>query len=87
MSAARVALRRGLAAGVVLLSAAASACPMCMATQENNRAAYVAGSILLTLLPLGMLVSLALYLKRRMQEQEREDDAARASDSPATPSP
>ncbi|MBN1204765.1 MAG: hypothetical protein JXB05_07565 [Myxococcaceae bacterium] len=87
MSAAREALRRGLAAGVLLLSSAASACPMCMSTQESNRAAYIAGSLLLTLLPLGMLIGLAVYLRRRMREQEREDDAARTATARATPSP
>jgi hypothetical protein len=60
---------------------------MCLAGQESNRTAYIIGSILLTVLPLGMLISLAVYLRRRMREQEREDDAARASTAQATPSP
>ncbi len=87
MSSAREALSRGLAAWVLLISSAASACPMCMSTQESNRAAYVAGSALLALLPLGLLISLALYLRRRMREQEPEDDAARTSTARVTPSP
>ena len=87
MSSERESLSRGLAAGVLLLASAASACPMCMSTQESNRAAYIAGSLLLTLLPLGMFISLALYLRRRMREQEREDDLARTATSRATPSP
>jgi hypothetical protein len=72
----------GLLALVVLLAApsAAWACPACLVTTEENRVAFAQTAIALTLLPLGMVGSVGLWLRSRARdaeaEVESEDDQA-----------
>jgi hypothetical protein len=72
------AARAWLAAWALLAPVAAWACPMCMAAVEENRSAYMVGTLFLIGLPLVMILALALYLRRKLREQEQEDEAARA---------
>jgi hypothetical protein len=56
----------------------ASACPVCFDARDRNRAAFFATTVFLSLLPLGMVAGLGLWLRRR----------ARALDTPpAAPEP
>ncbi len=54
---------------VVLLSilppGAAWACPMCISANDQNRVAFLSTTILLSLLPLGMVGGGLLWLRRR----------------------
>lgn len=80
-----MAMRRALVASVcaVLLLApdVAFACPVCFSAQnEDNRAAFVAMTAFLTLLPLGMLGVGLGWVWRRMQRQDASESLAPIGD-------
>lgn len=55
----------GLVVLVVLLApAVASACPGCFQANDNNRVAFLVTTLVLTLLPLGMIGAGLLWLRR-----------------------
>jgi len=61
----------------VLWPAAAHACSVCYAANDRNRAAFFDTTILLSMLPLGMVAGGALWLKRhaRLREEFAEREA------------
>ena len=60
------------ASAVLLLPAAALACPGCFAAAENNRSAFLITTLVLTLLPLGMLGAGLLWLRREALRRDPE---------------
>lgn len=56
---------------LVLLPAAAWACPSCVNTQEQNRVAYLLTTAFLSLLPLGMMGGIAYWLWRSARAAAR----------------
>jgi high-affinity Fe2+/Pb2+ permease len=65
----RLACGAALAAGLALAPAAAHACSVCFAaTEEQNRVAYLVTTVLMSVLPLGMVGGLVWWLHRRAQE-------------------
>jgi len=59
--------------GLALLAGAAEACPVCFSATDQNRMAFLGTTILLSLLPLGMLAGGVLYLLRRARQLGEED--------------
>lgn len=56
-----------------LLAGAAHACPVCFSATDGNRMAFLGTTVLLSLLPLGMLAGGVLYLRRRARQLDEED--------------
>lgn len=56
----------------------ALACPVCGDAPARSRAAYLAMTIVLSLLPLGAMGALIWVAVRRLRRAEQLDDAARA---------
>ncbi|MGD8825106.1 MAG: hypothetical protein PVI24_09015 [Myxococcales bacterium] len=54
----------------------AHACPSCASPLEENRQAFVDTTILLTVLPLGMIGGFVWWLRRRMREMEPAPEIA-----------
>lgn len=48
----------------------AHACPVCFEASDENRRAFVATTVLLSLLPLGMVTGAGLWLRRRVRRTE-----------------
>ena len=62
-----------LAVGVLFLAAfpeAVHACPVCFDSSDANRVAFLATTAFLSLLPLGMVASAGLWIRRRAKEQD-----------------
>lgn len=56
----------------------AAPCPVCFDANEENRIAFLATTGLLTLLPLGMVAGVGIWLRRRargLREDEERRDA------------
>ncbi|HWO88194.1 MAG TPA: hypothetical protein VNL98_03470 [Gemmatimonadales bacterium] len=78
----RVAL---LVSGALVLGPqVALACPMCFDPRAENRIAFAATAAVMTLLPLGMVGGLLLWLRRRARALNGEA-ANRNPDSPPPP--
>lgn len=61
----------------MLLPASAWACPACgLAGAGDNNGAYVAMSVMLSILPLGMIGGVAFWLYRRVTRRERPVSAS-----------
>ena len=60
----------GLALLALLAASSASACPVCFDAEDEARGAYLATTIVLSLLPLGLGGGAALWLRRRLKERE-----------------
>jgi hypothetical protein len=61
---------------LVLLAAApslANACPVCFDPRDENRAAFLATTAFMSLLPLGMVAALGLWLRHRIRSQRAAD--------------
>lgn len=59
----------GLALGLlVLLPETAWACPVCFDPRDENRVAFLATTVFLSLVPLGMVGGLGLWLRKRARE-------------------
>lgn len=58
---------------LALLPDAAAACPVCFDPREENRMAFLATTIFLSLLPLGMVAGAGLWMRRRMHELDQEE--------------
>lgn len=56
---------------LVALPGVAHACPVCFDPREENRAAFFATTVFLSLLPLGMVAGVVLWLRRRMRTLDR----------------
>jgi peptidoglycan/LPS O-acetylase OafA/YrhL len=69
----RFALRIAVALfAVAILSGAAAACPVCFSATDQNRMAFFGTTVLLSLLPLGMVAGGVLYLRRRARQLGEE---------------
>jgi hypothetical protein len=66
----------GTLALVVLLvvPTAAWACPACLVTSEESRVAFAQTAIALTLLPLGMVGGLGMWLRSRARDNVESDE-------------
>lgn len=69
--------RRVLIGGLALLLLAllpeqAWACPVCFDPREENRMAFLATTIFLSLLPLGMVAGAGVWVRRRVREMDEE---------------
>lgn len=62
-------------AAVALLPEAAHACAVCFDANSEIRWSFLATTIFLSLLPLGMVAGTGLWIRRRMQEMARTDGA------------
>jgi hypothetical protein len=64
----------GILALVLFLAvpATAWACPACLVTTEENRVAFAQTAIALTLLPLGMVGGVGMWLRSRARGNEAE---------------
>ncbi|MGB1655870.1 MAG: hypothetical protein ACPHQP_05460 [Longimicrobiales bacterium] len=64
---------------VALLPEAAWACPVCFDSSDENRQAFIATTVFLSLLPLGMVAGAGLYVRKRARDLS---DEASNSESP-----
>lgn len=71
------------AALVALAPGAAEACAVCFSGREEGRAAYLVTTLLLTLLPLGLIGGLVLWLRRRATALRVRPDARRPAPADA----
>jgi hypothetical protein len=74
---ARRALPLVVLALVVLASGEAAACSVCFSTTEENRWAFLGTTVFLSVLPVGILLGVGLWLRRKVLEMERHADSAR----------
>ena len=58
----------------VCLPDAASACSVCYAGAEESRKAFLFTTVLLSLLPIGMIATLAWWVWRHAQEADAAND-------------
>ena len=77
MSAPRRFARFALAALVAVLPRAAEACAVCLSGREDdNQRAFLAGTILLSTLPVALIGGIAWYVRRRAREIAEREAAA-----------
>lgn len=67
------------AALLIVLPEAAAACPVCFSGDEESRLAFLGTTVLLSLLPLGMVAGAGLWIRKRAREQ---DDGSEDRDRP-----
>ena len=58
---------------LVALPDLAHACPVCFDARDENRQAFLATTAFLTLLPLGMVAGVGLWLRKRAREIDAEE--------------
>lgn len=68
---------------VFALPDVAHACPVCFDSSDENRQAFLVTTAFLTLLPLGMVGGVGLWLKKRVRETGRGEATGGGHD--ATP--
>jgi len=69
-----------LALALVALAAGdAHACSVCFSTTEENRWAFIGTTVFLSVMPVGILLGIGVWLRRRVLEMERRADAVRAA--------
>ena len=68
----------------LLLPEAAHACPVCFDSRDENRQAFLATTVLLSLLPLGMVGGVGFWMRRRVGQMER-DEGGLAEQDEASP--
>lgn len=69
--------RHALIGGLALLLLAilpdvAHACPVCFDPRDENRMAFLATTVFLSLLPLGMVAGAGVWVRRRVKEMDEE---------------
>lgn len=64
----RAAVVLGALVLVAVLPEAAHACPVCFDPREENRFAFLATTIFLSLVPLGMVGGVGMWLRKRARE-------------------
>ncbi len=52
-----------------------SACPVCFDARDENRQAFLATTVFLSLFPLGMVATVGLWVRKRSRELDRQDAA------------
>jgi hypothetical protein len=53
---------------LALLPDAAAACPVCFDARDENRQAFLATTVFLSLFPLGMVAGVGLWIRKRSRE-------------------
>jgi len=77
--------RLKLASALLLLApASALACAVCAGGNPANRFAFFASTIVLSLLPLGMLAGAFLWLRARLRERGSDEFVERDAFTPGT---
>lgn len=66
---------------LLALPDAAHACPVCFDPREENRFAFLATTVFMSLVPLGMVGGVGLWLRKRAREVKRlaSEDRDRAA--------
>ncbi|MEX2473222.1 MAG: hypothetical protein WEA34_13625 [Gemmatimonadota bacterium] len=70
-------------AALVLLALfpdAAHACPVCFSATDENRQAFLATTVFLSLFPLGMVAGVGLWVRKRSRELDEQDGSASRTD-------
>jgi len=67
---------------VFVLPQMAHGCAVCFSATDENRQAFLATTVLLTMLPLGMVGGVGLWVRKRMQQPHDTDQV-----TPDDPSP
>ena len=67
---------------VMVLPDVAHACPVCFDSRDENRQAFLATTALLSLLPLGMVGGVGLWMRKRYRELEESEDGNFHQDVP-----
>ena len=62
----------GVIALLAVLPEAVSACPVCFDSSDENRQAFLATTAFLSLLPLGMVSGVGLWIRKRLRDGESE---------------
>ena len=65
---------------LALLPDAAAACPVCFDPRDENRMAFLATTVFLSLLPLGMVAGAGVWMRRRVRELDEGEAAFRPDD-------
>ena len=73
MTARRILSGLALLLALAILPDAAAACPVCFDPREENRMAFLATTVFLSLLPLGMVAGAGLWVRRRVREMDDEE--------------
>lgn len=72
--------RRAAVVSIVAVSLLAAlpetvaACPVCFSATDENRLAFLATTIALSLLPLGMVAGAGLWIRKKVRERGEEPD-------------
>lgn len=70
---------RSLVVGVLALALlailpdVASACPVCFDARDENRQAFLATTVFLSLFPLGMVATVGLWVRKRSRDLDEQD--------------
>ena len=59
---------------LLLVPEAAHACPVCFDASDENRQAFLATTVFLSLLPLGMVGGVGLWMRRRVKQLGESED-------------
>ncbi|MEX2465763.1 MAG: hypothetical protein WD995_02570 [Gemmatimonadota bacterium] len=59
---------------LALLPDAAHACPVCFDARDENREAFLATTVFLSLFPLGMVAGVGLWIRKRSRELGQDDE-------------
>ena len=65
---------------LIMLPDVAQACPVCFDARDENRQAFLATTAFLSLLPLGMVAGAGLWLRKRSQDRDVEEDEPESID-------
>ena len=60
---------------LALLPDLASACPVCFDARDENRQAFLATTVFLSLFPLGMVATVGLWVRKRSRELDDRETA------------
>lgn len=74
---ARGGARLALLALIVVLPEAASACAVCFSTTEENRWAFIATTLFLSVAPLAILFAVGSWLRGKVMAEEARHEAVR----------
>ena len=64
---------------------AASACPVCFDSSDENRQAFLATTAFISLLPLGMVTGAGLWIRKRLRDVEAEESSGLDSNASEGP--
>jgi len=59
-------------AALAIFPAIAHACPVCFDARDENRRAFLAMTAFLSLLPLGMVAGVGLWIRKRSKELDED---------------